>query len=225
MTDLFNQRPRVTLKLATSLDGRIATVSGHSQWITGPQARARVHQMRAEHDCVLTGIGTVLADDPELTARSIPMPSYQPLRAVLDTSARTPPKSKLLTSLDRGPVCLFHGSKSGKVQDGLHRIKVPISANQTGLNLASVIEALQDDFGVASIMVEAGARVAGSFLRAGLVDKIVWFRAPIIIGGDGLPVFAALAVEDLSQALVFDCLSINKCGSDVVETYAVKQSV
>ena len=96
MIDFSRERPRITLKLATSLDGAIATKAGHSKWITGPEARSHVHVMREQHDCVLTGIGTILADDPLLTARSIPLPPIQPLRAVLDSKARTPAAAKLL---------------------------------------------------------------------------------------------------------------------------------
>jgi diaminohydroxyphosphoribosylaminopyrimidine deaminase / 5-amino-6-(5-phosphoribosylamino)uracil reductase len=206
-------RPTVTLKLATSLDGRIATVLGHSKWITGSGARARVHGMRAEHDCVLTGIGTILADDPELTARTDPRPQKQPLRVVLDTNTKIPPDCSFLATAHIGKICLIHGVGWSKNEPVEH----------PNIQRCYVDRAKGPNSGVKSIMVEAGARLAGSFLRAGLVDKIVWFRAPIIIGGDGLSVFSALDVEDLSQALVFDCLDVSKCGDDLVETYALKK--
>jgi diaminohydroxyphosphoribosylaminopyrimidine deaminase / 5-amino-6-(5-phosphoribosylamino)uracil reductase len=219
MTD----RPRVTLKVATSLDGRIATRSGHSKWITGPEARARVHKMRSAHDCVLTGIGTVLADDPELTARLEPAPPSQPLRAVLDSRARTPASSKLMTTQGLGPVCLFHSIDQQGAQEqgvhGAHYVQIDPNADETGLDLHQVLQSLQARFQVKTVMVEAGAQVAGSFMRAGLVDTLVWFRAPIIIGGDGLSVFSALNVDTLPDALVFDCLDIIKVGVDVMETY------
>jgi diaminohydroxyphosphoribosylaminopyrimidine deaminase / 5-amino-6-(5-phosphoribosylamino)uracil reductase len=225
MTSSHAKRPSVTLKLATSLDGRIATVSGHSKWITGALSRMLVHQMRAEHDCVVTGIGTVLADDPELTARTDPRPKSQPLRAVLDSQARTPVTAKLLNTLDLGPVCLFHGPGFLKGRNVANFDQVPVqnSRDGAGLDLAEVLTILQNNYQVKSVMVEAGAQLAGAFLKAGFVDRIVWFRAPIIIGGDGVSVFAALGVEDLSQALALDYLDIRKSGDDVVETYALKK--
>jgi diaminohydroxyphosphoribosylaminopyrimidine deaminase / 5-amino-6-(5-phosphoribosylamino)uracil reductase len=210
-------RPRVTLKLATSLDGKIATKSGASKWITGPQARAQVHEMRAAHDCVLSGIGTVMADDPLLTARTYPPPSRQPLRAILDSGARTPSTAKLLASLDQGPVCFFHdhdfrGSKTGAIHYRVER-------GEGGLNLFEVLDTLVMRHDVGSLMVEAGRKLAGAFLKAGLVDEIVWFRAPIIIGGDGLCVFDALGVDGLGDAFAFSCLNTQVIGHDRVETY------
>lgn len=223
MTEPKAQRPSVTLKLATSLDGRISTVTGHSKWITGPLARERVHKMRGEHDCVLTGIGTVLADDPELTARSQPIALHQPLRVVVDSHARTPVACKLLTTLAQGPVCLFHRDEHANDIKGLHRIAISQSKESDGLELMDVLSTLRNQFAVQTVMVEAGARLAGAFLRAGLVDSLVWFRAPLIIGGDGLSVFSALGVDELSQALVLDCVDISRCGRDAMETYLLKK--
>jgi diaminohydroxyphosphoribosylaminopyrimidine deaminase / 5-amino-6-(5-phosphoribosylamino)uracil reductase len=221
MTNSAATRPQVTLKLATSLDGAIATRTGHSKWITGPESRERVHLMRASHDCVLTGIGTVLADDPELTARTQPPPKQQPLRVVLDSKARTPSTAKLLNSAHFGPVCLFHDHHKASNEPNVTRLCVDPADKPGGLNLIQVLDALTQTYQVETLMVEAGAGLAGAFLKAGLVDKLIWFRAPIIIGADGLSVFAPLGVDDLSQALRLDCLDISKCGHDVVETYRV----
>lgn len=214
-------RPKVTLKLATSLDGKIATRTGASKWITGEAARRRVHEMRATHDCVLTGIGTVLADDPELTARILPAPKHQPIRAVLDTRARTPNTSKLLNTAHLGTVCLFHGHEIGETKSAAicHQVR----SGPTGLDLAAVLEILAVKHKVRSVMVEAGAKIAGSFLRAALVDQIVWFRAPLIIGGDGLSVFGEMGVDTLSQALAFECVDITRAEQDSVETYTRTQ--
>jgi diaminohydroxyphosphoribosylaminopyrimidine deaminase / 5-amino-6-(5-phosphoribosylamino)uracil reductase len=222
MTDAPLVRPRVTLKLATSLDGKIATVSGASKWITGPQARARVHQMRAQHDCVLTGIGTVLADDPELTARTDPAPIRQPVRAILDSAARLPMAARLLASSHLGPICAFHDHDYAGPQTPAAHLKV--SRGPDGLDLDHVLATLVADYQVKSVMVEAGAKVAGSFLRAGLVDDIVWFRAPIIIGADGLSVFGNLGVNALTDALAFACTDIGRSGQDSVETYTRRHS-
>jgi diaminohydroxyphosphoribosylaminopyrimidine deaminase / 5-amino-6-(5-phosphoribosylamino)uracil reductase len=221
MTEPLLVRPRVTLKLATSLDGKIATRTGDSKWITGEASRARVHAMRAAHDCVLTGIGTVLADDPELTARMDPASMHQPLRCVLDSKAQTPLSSKLMATIDLGPVCLFHDHVYTGDTTGAKRYA--IKRDPTGLNLRAVLATLQDRYSVTSVMIEAGAKVAGAFLKAGLVDRIVWFRAPIIIGGDGLSVFGSIGVDGLDGALAFDCTDITRVGQDSVETY-IKRS-
>lgn len=224
MTNSLVQRPRVTLKIASSLDGRIATSTGQSKWITSPQARARVHQMRADHDCVLTGIGTVLADDPELTARLEEVPARQPLRVVLDTYARTPLSAKLVATQNLGPVRLMHGQGCLQAHDfeGVDRIYVGCKPHGQGLDLNAVLQILDTQCGVKTVMVEAGSRVAGAFLRARLVDILVWFRAPIIIGGDGLSVFDALGVDNLSDSLAFDCTDINRVGTDLMETYQAR---
>lgn len=216
-------RPTVTLKLATSLDGYIATLSGQSQWITGSQSRARVHELRAAHDCIVTGIGTVLADDPELSARTPTPPPRQPLRAILDSHARTPATAKLLNTRDLGPVCLFHDHPRPNEHSGVTRFCVSRNQVGNGLDLVEVLGVLSATEGIKTIMVEAGARVAGAFLRAGLVDHVVWFRAPILIGGDGLAVFGALGVKELAQVVKLDRLDITHCGDDVMETYRIKR--
>jgi diaminohydroxyphosphoribosylaminopyrimidine deaminase / 5-amino-6-(5-phosphoribosylamino)uracil reductase len=226
MAESDRERLHVTLKLATSLDGRIATRTGSSKWITGAESRARVHQMRAAHDCVLTGIGTILADDPEMTARTDPAALRQPLRAVLDSKAATPLDSKLVLTSSLGPVCLFHDHDHASTDNKIERIRLDrASSGEAGLDLFQALRALQQRYAIASILVEAGSKVAGSFLRAGLVDKLVWFRAPLIIGGDGLSVFSALGVDNINDALSLDCLDISRCGVDMVETYQIKKDI
>jgi diaminohydroxyphosphoribosylaminopyrimidine deaminase/5-amino-6-(5-phosphoribosylamino)uracil reductase len=215
------------LKLATSADGKVATRSGASQWITGSEARARVHEMRAAHDCVLTGIGTVLADDPELTARTHPPPSQQPLRVVLDTRARLPMTAKLIAQAQQGSVILCHGQDHSyafaEMPPHVQTLAIPYGRDSTGgLDLRAALDALQERFSISSIMVEAGPILAGAFVRAGLVDTIVWFRAPILIGGDGLPVVAGLDVDDLAQSIHMTRTEVIPLGVDLVETYLVQ---
>lgn len=227
MTKAKIDLPRVTLKLATSLDGYIATKSGASQWITGPQARAHVHEMRAAHDCVLTGIGTVLADDPVLTARTNPLPKSQPLRAVLDSNSKMPLGARMLATAHVGPICLFHGvgwskDKPELANQPIHRCYVGRNKRPDfGLDLHDVLVALKTGFGVKSVMVEAGARVATAFLRAGFVNELVWFRAPILIGSDGLAGIGELGVLALDEAIKLEPVSITSVGPDRVETYLV----
>tara|TARA_R110002126_G_scaffold91435_11_gene217662 strand:+ start:8002 stop:8580 length:579 start_codon:yes stop_codon:yes gene_type:complete len=185
-----SDRARVTLKLATSLDGRIALANGVSQWITGPESRAEVHRMRAAHAAILTGIGTILADDPQLTARpeGVTQP-VQPDILIMDTAGRTPVTAAV------------HGETSRRVR--LFRDR------DLGAAMA----------GYASVMIEAGSAIAASALQAGLVDRIEWFRAPVVLGGDGLGAIAALGLERLGAAPTFQRVSLVERGLDLHESY------
>ena len=202
----------VTLKLATSLDGRIATASGESQWITGEAARAQVHRMRAEHDVVLVGIGTVLADDPELTVR---LPGYegpQPARAVLDTQGRLPPTSKLAQTAGRVPTWLFTSAASHEEPT------VRVVSGHGRPEPADVIVALAAA-GLRRVLIEGGGQVAASFLRAGLVDALEWFRAPVILGQEGRPAIGAMRLERLTEAPRFSRVAVQPLGDDLWERY------
>ena len=204
-------RPRVTLKLATSLDGRIATASGESRWITGEVARLEGHRLRAAHDAILVGVETVLKDDPELTARLPGRGVDQPLRVVLDSRLRTPAEAKLsapntliLTACDPHPV---GGAEVRQVETEDGRPSIP-----------AVLEAIAIS-GAASVLIEGGGQVAASFLRAGAVDALEWFRAPILLGGEGRPCVAALALAKLANAPKFRRLGVAPVGDDLWERY------
>ncbi|MFJ6023848.1 RibD family protein [Brevundimonas sp. NPDC092305] len=204
-------RPTVTLKLATSLDGRIATASGESKWITGEAARLEGHRLRASHDAILVGVETVLADDPELTARLPGRSVDQPLRVVLDSRLRTPQTAKVAAAntliLTTAELRAVGGAKVQGVtgEDGR-----PTPA----ASLSAVAQ-----HGVASVLIEGGGQVAASFLRAGLVDRIEWFRAPILLGAEGRPCVAALALAKLADAPKFRRLSAEPVGDDLWERY------
>lgn len=224
MTEAAITRPRITLKLATSLDSRIATVTGKSKWITGPESRTEVHHMRAAHDAVLTGIGTVLADDPELTARLEPPPARQPWRVVLDSAARMPRDCKLVhTTHKAGLIWCTNGPAPASPFDEnavIHHHQIdqgPKAAK--GLDLQAIVRLLSDTYHIKSLMVEAGPTLTTAFLRAGLVDQIAWFRAPILLGGDGRPVFDSLDVEELSQAWVLKPIDHQQFGRDVLDRF------
>lgn len=202
---------RVTLKLATSLDGRIATASGESQWITGEAARLEGHRLRAAHDAILVGVETVLHDDPELTARLPGRTVDQPLRVVLDSRLRTPATAKLarentliLTAAQP------HAIGSAKVRR--------VEAEDGRPAIPAVLKALKDA-GATSVLIEGGGQVAASFLRAGAVDALEWFRAPILLGGEGRPCVAALALAKLSDAPKFRRLGVQPVGDDLWERY------
>ena len=214
-------RPHVTLKIATSIDGRIALSNGVSQWITGSESRARVHQMRADHDAVLVGIGTVLADDPLLTARTVPPPPKQPVRIVADSQLRTPEHARLLSSQGLGRVVLataeqVSGYPSGASQSGPDFWVVPGPDGRVSpshLLDRCAVEGLQ------KVFLEGGGQLAASFIKSGLVDTIEWFRAPIMIGGDGLPAVAALGLSEMKDAPRWRTTATARIGDDTLETY------
>lgn len=203
--------PRVTLKLATSLDGRIATASGESQWITGEEARLEGHRLRASHDAILVGVETVLKDDPELTARLPGRRVDQPLRVVLDSRLRTPPTARLA-----GENTLILTS------DEPHAIgvtRVQQVAAEDGRPAISAVLSVLSAAGVTSLLIEGGGRVAASFLKAGAVDRLEWFRASILLGGEGRPCVAGLALANLAEAPKFRRLSVQVVGDDLWERY------
>jgi len=215
-------RPQVTLKLATSLDGRIATASGESKWITGPAARDEVHRLRAAHAAVLVGSQTVLADDPELTVRLDGYDGPQPMRVVADARLRTPPTAKLVRTADRlTPTMIVTGSDSPQeqrrslTQAGAQVVVLPKDDDWPSLAPADLLAAMN----VASVLLEGGGKLAASFLRAGLIDRIEWFRAPIILGGDARSGVAELALAQLGEAPRFVRLSVREVGDDIWERY------
>jgi diaminohydroxyphosphoribosylaminopyrimidine deaminase/5-amino-6-(5-phosphoribosylamino)uracil reductase len=219
-------RPRVTLKLATSLDGRIATASGESKWITGPEARLRVHAIRAMNQAVLVGVETAIADDPELTARlpepstAVPgLPKQAPgLRVVLDSRQRLPSHAKLVRTAREFPtlVLTITEPQSRLTDAGVTVIRVPETEGRP--DLASALAALQAH-GVAALMVEGGGQVAASFVEAGLVDAVEWFRAPILLGDEGRPAIAGFVLKRLAAAPRFRRTAVREVGQDLWESY------
>lgn len=210
----------VTLKLATSLDGRIATASGESRWITGQASREQVHRLRAAHDAVVVGVETALADDPELTVR---LPGYagrQPARVVLDSRQRLSPGCKLVTTAREIPTYVVAtGTPDPALTDAGVRVITVAAIGEDRPDLKNVAQAIAAE-GLSNLFVEGGGQVAGSFLRCGLVDAIEWFRAPIVIGGEGRPAIGALAVAALAQAPHFRRVEVSQLGDDLWERYS-----
>ncbi len=212
--------PLVTLKTATSLDGMIALANGVSQWITGPAARALGHRLRAEHDAVLVGVGTVLADDPELTCRLAGVSKRPQVRVVLDSSLRTPATAKML----RPSLCpTWMVTTAGRAAQEAFIAQHPgvslIAVGQGGrLDPRAALTALAER-GITRVLVEGGGQVAASLLGAGLVDRLVWFRSPKILGGDGKPAIAGLGLDQLPLASDFDLADHWRVGQDHVEIY------
>jgi diaminohydroxyphosphoribosylaminopyrimidine deaminase/5-amino-6-(5-phosphoribosylamino)uracil reductase len=214
--------PLVTLKLATTLDGRIATHGGESQWITGPLSRDRGHLLRAGHDAVMIGSGTALADDPQLTVRLPGLGHRSPVRIVVDSRLRVPLTARLVAEARLVPtwfVTLADGDalRRKAFRDcGVELIEV--AGDPAGVDMAAALRALGER-GLTRILVEGGGKLAASLFRAELVDRIVWFRAPLAIGGDGVPAIAAFGLDRLADAPRFRRSGLEACGDDVLETY------
>lgn len=209
----------VTLKLATSLDGRIATAAGESKWITAERSREAVHRLRAEHDAVVVGAETALADDPELTVRLAGYAGRQPARVVLDSRQRLPTTAKLVATARQIPtfVVATTPAQARLTEAGVRVLQAP-AVGEDRPELKAVVEALAGE-GLGRLFVEGGGQVAASFLRCGLVDAIEWFRAPIVIGGEGRPAIGALALAGLADAPHFRRIEVRELGDDLWERY------
>jgi diaminohydroxyphosphoribosylaminopyrimidine deaminase/5-amino-6-(5-phosphoribosylamino)uracil reductase len=226
LTRLQRGRPLVTLKLATSLDGRIATASGESQWITGPPARERAHALRADHDAIMVGTGTVLADDPQLTCRLPGLSHRSPVRVVIDRRLRIPPAARLIADAHRVPtwvVTFASADPARRAQfeaSGVSLIDVePDGEGQ--VDLAAALRALGDR-GITRLLVEGGAGLAAALLRARLIDHLVWVHAPLLIGGEGIPAIGGFDPGALADAPNFTRVSMEAVGDDVLTTFRVR---
>lgn len=215
-------RPHVTLKLATSLDGRIATASGESRWITGELSRAEVHRMRSEAGAVMIGAGTARADNPSLLARTEPSPSRQPARIVVTSRLDIPFEGKLFEHLELAPLIVFGAERANPAQ---HAILEGVGAQieqaprtESGIDLSGVLARLAA-LGFTNVLAEGGGALAASLITANAVDRLEWFRAPIILGAEGRPAVAALALTQLSRAPAFRRVALRELGPDVWESY------
>ncbi|WP_332768289.1 RibD family protein [Phenylobacterium sp.] len=209
----------ITLKLATSLDGRIATATGESRWITGPEAREAVHRLRSEHDAVVVGVETALADDPELTVRLPGWTGPQPARVVLDSRQRLADGCKLVATARDIPTYLVSTTPpEPRLTDAGVRVLQVQAVGEERPALRDVVETLARE-GLSRLFVEGGGQVAASFLRCGLVDRLEWFRAPVVIGGEGRPGIGALAVAALADAPRLRRLEVREVGADLWERY------
>ena len=206
-------RPFVTLKLAGTLDGRIATATGESKWITGRQARRMVHMMRARHDAVLVGAGTVRADNPSLTVRDVGI-KRQPVRVVVSRAMKISADVQLARTVGKAPVWLCHGPEadvSAWTAAGAVSLPCPVAAGQ--VDPVAVMQTLADQ-GITRVFCEGGGMLAASLLNAGLVDRLVAFSAGIAIGAEGTPMLASMGVDQLAYAPRFDLESVTPVGGD-----------
>jgi len=215
---IIHARPMVTLKLATTLDGRIATRTGQSQWITGAEARRAVHALRARQDAIMVGVGTVLADNPDLTCRIPGMKPVPMVRVVADSHLRTPHLSRLAITAPQHPVWLLHradvGTERAHSLDMAGVTLLPVAGGPVGIAIDEALHALAAQ-GITRLMVEGGGKLAASVIRADLVDRIVWFHAPAVIGGDGWPAVHEFGLAELAALRRFRLLDVSRYGPDL----------
>ncbi len=207
-------RPFVTLKLAATLDGRIATASGESRWITGPQARALVHALRARHDAVMVGGGTARADDPLLTVRGMGA-RRQPVRVVLSRRLDLPRDSALMRSMDEAPLWLIHDGSAdagGWSASGAELLEAEADAG--GIVPLSALQALAAR-GITRVFCEGGGQLAASLLRAGLVDELHLFTAGAAIGAEGHAMLGPLELDRLADAPRLSLAAQRPVGGDL----------
>ena len=210
--------PFVTVKFAQTLDGRIATATGDSKWISSASARRFAHQLRSEHDAIMVGIGTVLADDPELTVRLVK--GRDPLRIVLDRTLRIPLTARVLANGAAAHTLIVVGDAAGAEREhaieelGGRVLRIAESPDRSGLDVAQILEALGRQ-GIESVLVEGGKRLITSLLLARAVDRLVTVIAPKIIG-QGVEAVGDLGITRLDGAITFSSVKTRKLGPDMV---------
>jgi diaminohydroxyphosphoribosylaminopyrimidine deaminase/5-amino-6-(5-phosphoribosylamino)uracil reductase len=204
-------RPMVTWKYAASLDGRIAAADGSSRWITGPEARRDAHRLRAWADAILVGSGTQRADDPRLTVRDVPV-ARPPLRVVADSAARTPPGARVLDDAAPALLAVAGDADTTRLEGRAEILRLPRA--DRGVDLDALLHALYQRE-VRSVLLEGGAGLAGSFLAAGLVDRLVAYVAPVLIGGSGLPALTGPGAPTIDAAWRWRLDEVARLGPDL----------
>jgi diaminohydroxyphosphoribosylaminopyrimidine deaminase/5-amino-6-(5-phosphoribosylamino)uracil reductase len=217
------RRPHVTWKFAATLDGRSAAADGTSQWITGPEAREDVHRLRARCDAIIAGSGTVLADDPRLTVRGAGPHDHlrthrRPLRVVADGRARTPPGSRVLD--DAAPTLVAIAEDAPALETRTAVVRLPRA--ERGLDLTALLAELGERE-IVSVLLEGGPTLAGSFLAEGLVDRVVAYLAPTLLGA-GTAALADAGIATLAEAYHLDIEDITTIGPDLRITAATRRS-
>ncbi len=220
---ILKGRPLFTLKTATTLDGRIATARGNSKWITGVTARSFAHGLRANHDAIMIGIGTALADRPSLTCRLPGLEGKSPVRIVADTSLRLPSDSPIVKTAINIPTWII--TATGVDLDRCAQLKslgviiIKIGIGKDGrLDLSELANELGKR-GLTRVLIESGGELAAAFAKHDLIDQLAWFRSAKLIGGDGLSAVGAFGINDITNAPSFLRDSISSAGEDVLEIY------
>ncbi len=215
-------RPLITLKLASTLDGRIATHTGESQWITGVEARKMAHLIRGQHDAAMVGVGTVLSDDPDLTCRIDGFAERPMVRVIADSHLRTPLMARIVATAAKNPTWLVHREGADRArlealtQAGVRCLQV--RGSEAGIELAETFTTL-GSAGLTRVLVEGGGQLAAALLRAGLVDRLAWFHAPSVLGGDGTPAAAAFGISGLADMPRFRRVAVRPAGCDLLSEF------
>ncbi len=224
---MTTKTPLVTLKLASSLDGRIATSRGESKWITGAGARALVHSMRREADAVMVGVGTVLADDPRLTVRPASM-GPSPVRVVLDSTLRIPTGARVFSGLrkgGKGRLIIFTTRRAPKKRvlaaSASGAEVLVVAGTSDGVSLPRVLKEL-GAMSITTLLIEGGARVAASALNRGVVDRLAIFFAPMLLGGDAIPSIGDLGIKGLKRAPRIKEMKVRRVGEDILVEGSLK---
>ena len=229
---LEKKRPLVTLKMASTMDGRIATRTGSSRWITSRQARLRVHILRATHDAVLVGSATVLADDPKLNCRVVGLTQRPMVAIVADSRMRVPLNARLVEGASRHPFWLLTQQNLSSAQiikrEKLHNRGVVVETlpcDSSGhINLSAALTLLSKK-GITRLLVEGGGVLAASFIKQNLVDRVIWFTGPMVLGNDGLPAIGDLGYESLPDGNQWKITQVAPCDNSwyvVMEKSTVK---
>lgn len=211
-------RPKITLKLATSLDGKIALANGQSQWVTSEAARAHGRYLRAENDAIAVGAVTAELDNPRLTSR---VPGQKnPVRVVFDTTLKLSVTSNLVTTAKETPTWVFTRDGSDAKAAALRELGVVVHAvtDENGLSLEEAVS-IMGQAGMRSILIEGGGTLIASFVRAGLYDTLHWYRAPVLLGGDGRDCVGALSLTEMGQAVRLHRMKVTEVGHDLHEIY------
>ncbi|MDM5334357.1 bifunctional diaminohydroxyphosphoribosylaminopyrimidine deaminase/5-amino-6-(5-phosphoribosylamino)uracil reductase RibD [Ureibacillus composti] len=216
--NMLTSRPFVISKFAMTADGKIATHTGHSKWITGEEARHQVHELRDEVDAILVGVGTVLADNPSLTTRLPEREGKNPIRIILDSNLRIPLNSTVLQTEEAKTIIVtsleVDTSKVEAVEEKGATV-LAVSKNEHGLNLDEMLSRLYE-MGITDVLVEGGGEINASFLRTGLINKFFIYIAPKIIGGkNSKPPFTGVDVDTMDDALELEFDDVEKVGKDL----------
>ncbi|PJB72360.1 MAG: riboflavin biosynthesis protein RibD [Alphaproteobacteria bacterium CG_4_9_14_3_um_filter_47_13] len=222
---ITKQRPLVTAKIATTLDGKIATSSGKSKWITGDSARRKVHEIRAVHDAILVGVGTVLADDPQLTVR---LENYNndPVRIIIDCDLKTPMTSQILQKGAADKTWFLCGSHvTEDRRDDFRNMgaKLVSLESRSGFFAPDVLLKELAKQGITRLFIEGGGVTLTGFLKAGLVDRLYWFRAPKLVGADGMNAIQPLGIYEIEEAIDLELEQRIMLDKDILEVWRLER--
>ena len=219
-------RPLISLKMATTLDGKIATHTGSSQWITGAAARRYGHMLRATHDAIMVGIGTALADDPRLDCRISGLENNSPIRIVADSRLRLPLTSELVKSAHKMPVWIV--TLEGNDEDRLEAYRelgvrvIEVAPDEAGYPDMTEALAVIAEQGITRLLVEGGSHLQASLIKRDLADQIYWFRAPKLVGGDGISALQSLGLDEIADATRLTLKNRRQLGDDQLEIYNLR---